>query len=135
MGRAYAWPMSHQSEGSGGFVVTSIKPLFATNISSIDSNEEDAIFVVEPELGALGKIDVRTGGRASAVRLVNDPDSKFGLTNHAIAKAVAFVPPEAYASQTGPMHVTCRLPQATWDSTRYCHVVGMLPEMQRQFGG
>jgi len=45
-------------------VITSIKPLFARNISSIDSNEEDAIFVVEPELGALGKIDVRTGGQA-----------------------------------------------------------------------
>jgi len=34
-------------------VVTSIKPLCATNISSIDSNEEDAIFVVDPEFGAL----------------------------------------------------------------------------------
>jgi hypothetical protein len=42
-------------------VVTSIKPLFAKKISSIDSNEEDAIFVVDPELGALVKIDVRTG--------------------------------------------------------------------------
>ncbi|MGF6696746.1 hypothetical protein OKW38_001357 [Paraburkholderia sp. MM5496-R1] len=42
-------------------MVTSIKPLFAKNITSIDSNEEDAIFVVDPELGALGKIDVRTG--------------------------------------------------------------------------
>jgi Transglutaminase-like superfamily len=45
----------------GGFVVTPIRPLFAKNIGSIDSNEEDAIFVVDPELGALGKIDVRTG--------------------------------------------------------------------------
>jgi hypothetical protein len=53
--------MPHRSEGAGGFVVTSIKPLFARNIGSIDSNEEDAIFVVDPELGALGKIDVQTG--------------------------------------------------------------------------
>ena len=42
-------------------MVTAIRPLFAKNISSIDSNEEDAIFVVDPELGGLGRIDVRTG--------------------------------------------------------------------------
>ena len=42
-------------------MVTSIKPLFAKNIGSIDSNEADAIFAVDPQLGALGKIDVRTG--------------------------------------------------------------------------
>jgi hypothetical protein len=53
--------MPRQSEGPGGFVVTAIKPLFAKNISAIDSNEEDALFVVDPELGALVKIDVRTG--------------------------------------------------------------------------
>ena len=42
-------------------MVTAIGPLFAKNISSIDSNEEDAIFVVDPDLGGLGRIDVRTG--------------------------------------------------------------------------
>jgi hypothetical protein len=36
------------------------KTLFARNIGAIDSNEEDMIFVVDPELGALGKIDVQT---------------------------------------------------------------------------
>jgi hypothetical protein len=61
MGRGFDRPTPRRSEGAGGFVVTSIKPLFARNIRSIDSNEEDTIFVVDPELGALGKIDVRTG--------------------------------------------------------------------------
>lgn len=42
-------------------MVTPVKPLFARHIVSIDSNEEDALFVVDPELGALGKIDIRTG--------------------------------------------------------------------------
>ncbi|MFP3566337.1 transglutaminase-like domain-containing protein [Paraburkholderia sp. SIMBA_030] len=42
-------------------MVTPIKPLFARHIVSVDSNEEEALFVVDPDLGALGKIDVRTG--------------------------------------------------------------------------
>lgn len=42
-------------------MVTAIRPLFSKNISSIDSNEENAIFVLDTELGWLGRIDVRTG--------------------------------------------------------------------------